>query len=1199
MNDCDGCGVGNGCACHDCCAGIEPATPESTANPPGLPALAYRAGTHASFMETMRARLSSAAYPELAGLTTRDGGDPSIALLDAWATVADVLTFYQERIANESYLRTATERFSVFELARLIGYSPRPGVAASVYAAFELDKGAVAAVPAGTRIQSLPAPGELPQTFETAEAIAARGDWNNLQVRLTRPQSLAAGKLARSGALYFRGITTNLKANDALLVDFGTSRELHRVREVETQMQADRTRVLVEPWVPVVTKRNAVEGVLRAVERFRDPQAVVSPASKTTARILGRLERFRAGLPADTPDAELSARVDELLPELEEEHRLAAEGGFTRLEPWIGGLITELKTAAAGEPVTATMATAPVVTRPPQLVAGLPDLLPALGKRASIPPRNDKHLALDVAKAFGPQSDLAPRLLTAVRPELRETLYKAWANAPVTPEPEVEVYVLRDRAAVFGYNAPPELVRRDDGVITGSREWTLHRRRQGEPEPFRFELLLTLPTGEEFALPNFRGSVSAGGLLPLPLPLTRSSERAFEFPYPAAEDVVVVTFLEVSVETLLPVRLSLALRNRGISVTISLGSGGEELAVESQGTDPTRTTVHASVEQRTGIIVVSGDSLGTPRTEPTEDPLVVWLDAPYPQLLPGSWIVLDRPAAAGTVPALVITRASRVAERSRSEYGMSAKSTRVELGLPWLDLERDRFAVVRGTAVLARSERLELAEEPIDPVLEDVCGGAIELARLYDGLEPGRWVVVSGERTDIAGPAGPAGRPDPTTGEAPAGARVPGVPARELAMIAGVEQVFDPRLPGDRTHTRLVLANDLAYCYRRDTLTVYGNVARATHGETVAQVLGSGDASQALQRFALNRAPLTWVSARNPSGVESTLAVRVDGVLWRRAGSLAGLGPADRAYVTRMDDEERTTLTFGNGERGARLPTGQENVTAVYRAGIGAEANLPAGQISLLITRPAGVLGVVNPLPASGGAGPESRDQARRNAPLAVMALDRLVSVVDYADFSRTFAGIGKASAARLSDGRAQVVHVTIAGVDDIPILETSDLYRNLGAALRELGDPGLPVRLEVREAALLVVSAGVKVAPELLWEHVEPRVRAALLDTFGFDRRELGQDVLLSEVVAAIQGVRGVEYVDVDILSKATGSIDPADLERLARDLGAGQPRERIAADPARAGTGPGGGTLLRPAQIVYLSPAVPDTLILKEIPA
>src|SRR5258708_39825055 len=99
-----------------CCTGIEIATPQSEYNRPGLTALKYRAGDYATFFETMIARLSNLAldvtddngavslfYP-LSRVTTRELSDPSIALLDAWAVVADVLTFYQERTANEGYL---------------------------------------------------------------------------------------------------------------------------------------------------------------------------------------------------------------------------------------------------------------------------------------------------------------------------------------------------------------------------------------------------------------------------------------------------------------------------------------------------------------------------------------------------------------------------------------------------------------------------------------------------------------------------------------------------------------------------------------------------------------------------------------------------------------------------------------------------------------------------------------------------------------------------------------------------------------------------------------------------------------------------------------------------------------------------------------------------------------------------------------
>src|SRR2546423_15355513 len=139
-----------------CCEGISVETPETIANRPGLSAIAYRVGTHSRFRETLLARLSSSNQGALKKLTTRDPDDFSIALLDAWATVSDVLTFYQERIANEAYLRTARERLSLLELARLIGYELAPAVAAEALLAFTIDAEATkdnVIVDPGTRVQ--------------------------------------------------------------------------------------------------------------------------------------------------------------------------------------------------------------------------------------------------------------------------------------------------------------------------------------------------------------------------------------------------------------------------------------------------------------------------------------------------------------------------------------------------------------------------------------------------------------------------------------------------------------------------------------------------------------------------------------------------------------------------------------------------------------------------------------------------------------------------------------------------------------------------------------------------------------------------------------------------------------------------------------------------------------------------------------
>lgn len=427
-------------------------------------------------------------------------------------------------------------------------------------------------------------------------------------------------------------------------------------------------------------------------------------------------------------------------------------------------------------------------------------------------------------------------------------------------------------------------------------------------------------------------------------------------------------------------------------------------------------------------------------------------------------------------------------------------------------------------------------------------------------------------------------------------------------------------IPGDKTHSFLQLEKPLEYRYKRDTVTVYSNVVKATHGETRQEVLGSGDSGQSFQRFTLRQPPLTFVSAPTPSGVDSTLEVLVNQVQWPEVESLGRLGPSDRAVITRNDNDGNTQITFGDGHRGLRLPTGIENVRAKYRSGIGKGGNVKAEQISLLASRPLGVKAVINPLAATGGADPESRDQARRNAPLAVMALDRLVSVQDYEDFTRTFAGIGKASVAQLSDGRRQVIHLTIAGEADIPIAPTSDLYRNLLLTLRTYGSPNPWVQVAVRDLMLLLIAVKVRILPDYRWEFVAPVIRTALLDTFSFERRVLGQAVRSSEVIAAIHQVPGVDYVDLDVLesiaeSEVVGAPEPA-LPPEENPASANDPKPpppswldklEAIANPAVPGPKPvipvelaridlDSGALL-PAQLAILSPDIPDTLKIEEL--
>ena len=186
-------------------------------NEAGQPAISYRLGTHAAFLRRMLDKLHTDKLLR-EKLTTRETDDPAIAMMDAWAVIGDVLSFYQERIANEGFLRTATERRSVLEMARTIGYELNPGLAAGTYLAFTVDDTtqmySKVTVPEGTKVQSLPSQGKLPQTFETIGEIEARAEWNALKPQQTERQAIERGLKK----LYLKGTSTQLQPGDAILI---------------------------------------------------------------------------------------------------------------------------------------------------------------------------------------------------------------------------------------------------------------------------------------------------------------------------------------------------------------------------------------------------------------------------------------------------------------------------------------------------------------------------------------------------------------------------------------------------------------------------------------------------------------------------------------------------------------------------------------------------------------------------------------------------------------------------------------------------------------------------------------------------------------------------------------------------------------------------------------------------------------------
>src|SRR5262249_46188487 len=136
----------------------------------------------------------------------------------------------------------------------LIGYELRPGVAASAHLAFTVEDapGVPALAPKrvpidkGTRVQSIPAPGETPQTYETVERIEARPEWNAIKPRLTRRHPVT-GNMA--GPLLLEGLGTGLKSGDGVLLfpDDGSTPTFRQVSKISLQPLQQRTEVSLDP----------------------------------------------------------------------------------------------------------------------------------------------------------------------------------------------------------------------------------------------------------------------------------------------------------------------------------------------------------------------------------------------------------------------------------------------------------------------------------------------------------------------------------------------------------------------------------------------------------------------------------------------------------------------------------------------------------------------------------------------------------------------------------------------------------------------------------------------------------------------------------------------------------------------------------------------------------------------------------------
>lgn len=1088
--------------------------------------LSFRPGTRATYLDALlQALLDDPDAFDRLPLRTRDVSDPTIALLDAWSTMADVIAFYQERIVTEGYLQTARQPESVLALAGLIGTRPRPGVAATTYLAYTLhqDPGDTPVVLAtGLRSQTVPGPGEQPQVFQTERELVSRPSWNLLTPVAAQPLPVLTDDVTTT-TLSVAGTANRLGTNDILVLRQNTTAKVLRIRTVGTDPLAARTTVTAE-----------VLGAPPGAPPEGAPASTPATATPATATPAADAAPARA-----TPAGNLGSILDTLTRHLE-----------------------VLPTA---HPVT--------------------------------PSRSPEQI-------FGADSETTPRLLAALHPAASAGLYSALASATPMNANMQDLTALRVVAAPFGAQAPPQQLFDDRGLPAGTREWALggtltltaqlHPDERGALRVSGATTVLTRTMQHVNA--HFRGQDTTEGEQATRVaetssatvhlaaeapgqPTRRSTLRLGQSASADLGELGTMTITGQSDTNALTIRYAnrtpspadvvlTAVEDQGSGiVTITAGDGSS-----AQWDPAERTDLHARLGLRQLDIEWTKDpavltlALQTPL--PLTNTTVLDLDGRYDQILPGSIVVVTQSAEPGaadpraSTPAPVVTKAVAVDRVSIHRYGQTNRVTRLVLTNPWIDDQRRSLADVRTMSVHAQAEQLDMLPVPID---QDVEGDVLELDGLHAGLEPGRLILITGDRTDL-----------PDSAIAPGG---------EAARILAVTIATDPNTPGATARTVLGLAERLTYSYRRPTVKVFGNVVPAHQGEARTVVLGGGQPEIAHQSFALPTGPTL------NDGPLSSLVVRVDGLRYQEVERItASTDPT--SYVTGLDAAGATTITFA-----APLPAGKENIVATYRSGFGGLGNARAHQISQLIDRPLAVTAVDNPLPASGGADPDTADTLRARVPIGLGSLGHAVSLDDYADLARAWPGVGKAVAAIVTDGSQTLVHVTVAATTAAQLDTSTELVVALEARLRA-SNLEQPVKVSPAELLMAVIRVHIVHTPQRTWKAVSADARTALLDLLSYDRRNLDEDVITSRLVAAVHAVAGVLSCTIAGLTFVSTGSTAADIGGLAAALDAPVPARVVIGDDDRPGSAAvvaEPADALRPARLAYLSDAVPDTLILE----
>lgn len=267
--------------------------------------------------------------------------------------------------------------------------------------------------------------------------------------------------------------------------------------------------------------------------------------------------------------------------------------------------------------------------------------------------------------------------------------------------------------------------------------------------------------------------------------------------------------------------------------------------------------------------------------------------------------------------------------------------------------------------------------------------------------------------------------------------------------------------------------------------------------------------------------------------VNNSIEIYVSGVKFTQVPYLIDYQGYDPVFSVITNSDGETFVQFGDNISG-RIPNNGAEIFAYYRVGGGTLGNVSAGSIRYILTNAAIGLTVNNPNvgelsgAASGGADPESTDSIRINAPKSIRALNRAVSLADYAALAIQVPGVAKSIA--VADVFSSVT-LFIAPYGDSGLqsdgITSSVVFNNLAEEVLDYFTdkipPGVSLTLQPPTYVDVRIKLDCVILPQYKSSQVVANITSAINQLFAFDNVSFNDRIYPADLYKVLGEIEGI----------------------------------------------------------------------------